>query len=254
MVIRDLPDLGSLQPLPGPKATDNRSEGLLPLLRETVEKVRQDNPVTFYSMRQVAASFRAPMRAVAQAFRHLQAEGLLTCVRGSRTLVAGRKRQPQRPIRGVVGLPILLPAFAGSPNWPILFTALEEELRRHDFVADFVFFQEDEDLSPEFAERLLRHELDVLFWFVPPAGAQQTIDLVRDAGVRIVLLARDDLYSPTAQYRLSPAQPAEAGGSKHWDFESIAKRIASDISDGTAWAIKHPVVLRQTAINRVAGV
>src|ERR1019366_2515037 len=108
----------------------------------------------FYSMRDVAAFFQMTLPDVARVFRQLDGAGLLVVLRGSMTLLRARKAQPREPIRGVVGLAVWLDGFATLPYWRWFFVNLEEQLRRHRFVADFVFYSADEFSMPEFAERL----------------------------------------------------------------------------------------------------
>lgn len=229
--MRDLPDLGVLHPCYAAGKADNRSERVLPLLRETAERVRRDTPVAFYSMRQVAAFSGAPMKAVVRAFRRLQAEGVLTCLRGSRTLVTGRKRQPMRPVRGVVGLPVYLPSFADSTGWQEFFPALEEELRRHDYVADFVFFRSGEDKSPDFVERLLRHQLDILVWYAPPSSADQAMAAMRDAGVRVVAVGGAEPLA--CHYGLVPGSVEAARVFRGW-VRSGVREIRFWVAPGEA--------------------
>lgn len=225
-VIRELPPLRSVLPPLGRGSRGNRSESLLPRLRAVAERVRQDHAVAFYSMRQVAVVFDVSMKAVARAYKTLQSEGSLLCLRGSRTMLEGRKRRPLRPVRGVVGMVVHLPSFVGSSGWHEFYMTMEEELRRRDYVADFVFYRADDDISPDFVERLLRHNLDILLWYAPPFDDQAfricvatTMASMRDAGVKTVTAG--DIQGTCLQYLLIPEHIEELRVMRSWGRDGV---------------------------------
>ncbi|MBI4472903.1 MAG: GntR family transcriptional regulator, partial [Acidobacteria bacterium] len=189
-ISRSLPTLASLHPSFhrfDPRA--NQSAALLVLLRQTGETVRRERTVPFYPMRAVADFFGVSLGIVARAYERLEAEGLLMLVRGSQTWLQGRKSQPLHAVRGVVGLPVYLPAFLASQDWRALLVALETELRRLHFVADYIFYRAEQEPKPELAERILEHQLDAVIWYVPPPWVHMTLQRLSDAGVRLVLIS-----------------------------------------------------------------
>src|SRR5690348_11957266 len=111
-VTRSLPSLRTLCPRnSGFAPTDNRVEKIVVDLKQAITKVRQSRPVTFYSMRDVAAHFGVALKTVGEAYRRVESDGLLTRIRGSKTVIRGRRTRSLHPVRGVVGLPVYLPGF-----------------------------------------------------------------------------------------------------------------------------------------------
>src|SRR5690606_39275005 len=118
----------------------------------------------------------------------LDIEGLLARIRGSQTVLCGKQPSTRRPVSAVVGLPISLQAMITSPFECQLQMDLEERLRVRGFVADSIFFRPNEEFEPAFAERLLRHRLDIIIWHSPHPLASHVLLSLRERGVRLVLL------------------------------------------------------------------
>ena len=88
--------------------------------------------------------------------------------------------------RGIVAVPIWLPGFLMFSDWREFFIELEQQLRRHNFVANLIFFRQGEDESPDFAQRVLGHEPESMVRLAPiPTMAFQ---MICEAGVRPVVL------------------------------------------------------------------
>src|ERR1019366_7091005 len=186
----------------GFRATEHNLAALTHLLRRTVDRVRAAETRHFYSQWEVARFFGVSRRTAQLAYKQLEREGLLTCVRGSATHLHGRKPQPRYPPRAVVGLPAWLRGFYSFPDWRRFHIALEEQLRRHNFVADFAFYHGAEVGLPAFAERLLAHHLDVVIWLYPTPGFLQNLHLLADRGVRVIGIADTPQLFPFQQYLL----------------------------------------------------
>lgn len=191
-----------LPEFPGFTPSDNKSALLVHWLRIAAERSRRDQAVVFYSVRQVADFFGVSLKTAVEAFERLEAEGLLTRVRASHTLLEGRRQQPRHPIRGVVGVPVYLPALVYGNHWRAFLMRLEQHLRRYHFVCDFVFYhardQEDETLK----ECLLDHELDSVMWFVPIAEHIPIMLRLLDHGIKLVVISDGKAHFPREQYYL----------------------------------------------------
>jgi len=156
----------------------------------------------FYSMRDAAAFFGVSSRTMATIYERLESEGLLTRVRSSQTILPGRKLQSRHPVRGVVGIAIALRSFIYGTGLRSFYIRLEEELRRQHFVADFIFYQQEDELEhpAELAERLLEHQLDFLFWVAPLETAVPVIQRLRDGGIQLVIVGDGKARYPREQY------------------------------------------------------
>ena len=127
-------------------------------------------------MREVSAFFGVTLPSVGKVYRQLEREGLLVRKRSSVTELAPLKTG--RPVvhRGIVAVPIWLPGFLMFSDWREFFIELEQQLRRHNFVANLIFFRQGEDESPDFAQRVLGHEPESMVRLAPiPTMAFQMI-------------------------------------------------------------------------------
>lgn len=167
---------------------NNKQRLLLDELRKAARRLRKQKSQPFYSMRDIAAFFKAPLRTVAIAYEALESEGLFNRVRSSQTQLIGSTDSTQHVVRGVVGIPIWLLSIVISPYTRVLHIGLEERLRKKGFVADMIFFRTGEDCEPDFADRLLRHNLNTLIWHTPHPLSSQVLLAVRDHGVRCITM------------------------------------------------------------------
>lgn len=166
---------------------------LLDNLRRVASRLQTNKAQPFYSTREAAAFFGVSQPAVARVYRELEAEGLLARRRSSLTMLAPRDIHPRAPVRGVVGVPIWSYGHSHFSDWRLFFMRLEEHLRRHAFVADFIFFQRDDPRLPEQANRFLDHELDALLWLYPIPTYTSLLLQLADQGVAVAVVS--DQYS-----------------------------------------------------------
>src|SRR4051812_13701996 len=104
----------TLAPLPSKRGLEkahHKTETLIDILRDVAVKNQQEQPQAFHSVRAVAAHFRVPVSTVSRAYRHLEQEGLLTRVRGSKTLLQGLTSDRQLKVRAFVGFPASVSRF-----------------------------------------------------------------------------------------------------------------------------------------------
>src|SRR5207253_9811752 len=113
---RSLPPLVAVfNSFAGFSKSDNKQRILLHELRKAAKRLRKRKSQPFYSMREIAYHFKAPLRTVAIAYQTLESEGLFNRIRSSQTLLVGSADSTQHLVRGVVGIPIWLHAMVVSP-------------------------------------------------------------------------------------------------------------------------------------------
>lgn len=221
-IAHDLPPIKEAFPsFRGFAPEQSRQQAITQLLRECARALQRKEARPFYTMREVAAFFEAPLRTVAISYETLDTEGFLARIRGSQTMLAGKKISTRKPVNAVVGLPIALQSMIASPLECQLQMELEERLRARGYVADSIFFRPNEDYEPAFAERLARHSLDIVIWHSPHPLASHVLLSLRERGVRLVLLqpaespmrvsARTHILSWQNAYRDMAAAWAAAG-------------------------------------------
>lgn len=193
----------ALPRLPAKTGLDNaayKTERLVEILREVAIKNQREQPRAFYALREIAQSFHLPLSTVARAYRRLEREGLLTRVRGSRTLLQGLQFDRHFGIRGLVGLPASLSAFVTVQAYRMFFIKIRRELRLRGFATAMVFFEQDEARSPVLSERFKTYEVDTVIWFQPPREAAKSALWLTDFGIRVIGIAHDELPPIPCRY------------------------------------------------------
>jgi len=181
-VTRSLPEL----PLP-PRfaAQDHKTDQILSILRSVALENQLDFPQPFYSVRDVAAHFHITQSTVGQIYRKLEQEGLLSLVRGSRTVLQGLKFDRRLQVRAFVGLPASLSSFITLQDYRMFFIRVRRELRLRGFATAMLLFEGDEAGTPAFAERLKSYEVDTVLWF-EPRKIKPAVLRLSDRGIRMV--------------------------------------------------------------------
>ena len=226
-IIKDLPPLSELLKayqalLPG----RSRQQALTMAIRNIALSLQQDEPLIFYSIREIASGLSAPLRTTALAYEALDMEGLLHRMRGSYTLLLGKQAATRRPVNGVVGLPIWHTAMVTSPLEAVYQREMDEQLRSYGFVVDSIFFHTGEECEPNFATRLLRHHLDTLIWHSPHPLSSHVLLSLREHGVRLVLIqAQESRLSIPARTHLCDWQTAYHEMAANWRASGIMRVI-----------------------------
>ncbi len=194
IVYRNLPCLEeAVKSFAGFPSGVSRQQTLTDELRRQAKRLRRSTSTPFWSMREVAAFFGVPLGTVSVVYQALEREGILNRLRGAQTLLMGKSTISRNRVRGLVGLPIWLHSIMVLPYTRTFTMTIEEQLRQRGYVANVIFHHtKDEELSPEFALRLLRHKLDVVIWQNPSPGTKQNILSLRERGVRVLLLQRGE--------------------------------------------------------------
>jgi hypothetical protein len=202
-------------------------------LREAAKKLMSENSQPFYSMREVADYFQAPLGTISLVYKALENEGIINRIRSSRTVLVGKKVLSRDAVRGVVGIPIWLHSIMLLVYTRTLAMDLEEHLRRSGYVADLTFHStKEEEADPEFATRLLRHRLDAVILHTPIADCRQNILSLRERGVRVLVIQRKEarrdlpaviyLQDYQSAYQKMAAQWHHAGIRKVWLWSPLA--------------------------------
>jgi len=162
-------------------------------LRGVADILRTSNPQPFYAMREVADFFQAPLSNVARVYKVLEREGIINRIRGSQTMLTGKKALSRDSIRGVVGIPILMECMAHLVYTRTLVMQLGEHLRSSGYVADMIFYSaKEEEIDPEFATRLLSHRIDAVILPSPLPGCRANILSLRERGIRVFVIQRKE--------------------------------------------------------------
>lgn len=168
------------------KKTERRAEALFTLLRQVALANQSAQPQTFYSLRQVAGNFRLSLSLVSGVFHLLAEEGLIGQIRGSRTVLHGRKYDRHLHVRGVVALPASIFRFSAFADYRVFNTQLRRQLRRRGFMPAAIFFDRQEIRDGSLAEHILEAKADTAIWFSPGRECQKTVARLHDAGVRVL--------------------------------------------------------------------
>lgn len=188
-ILRDLPSSDQLvTDFVGFDDKLSKQSTLTTHLRKVARRLQKTKARPFYSMREIVDQFKVPLRTVALAYEALEHEGILNRRRSSQTLLVGKTLSPRKVVRAVVGIPVWLHAMVVAPYSRILHIELEDRLRQHGFVADLIFFRGEEVASPDFAQRLIEHNLDYVLWHTPHPHAIDVLRSLQDHGVRQVLI------------------------------------------------------------------
>lgn len=195
----------TLGPLPSKRGladAQHKTERLVEILRAVAVKNQREQPRTFYSVRDIAKQFRVPLSTVSQAYRHLEQEGLLNRVRGSKTILQGLHFDRQLSVRAFVGLPASLSAFVTIQDYRTFFIKIRRELRLRGFATAMAFFEKEEARTGTLTKRLKAYEVDTVLWFQPPREAKETALRLADMGIRLLGVAHDQFPVIPCRYEL----------------------------------------------------
>jgi DNA-binding transcriptional regulator YhcF (GntR family) len=177
----------NLPPLPRLNVFDvreHKAELVLQTLRHIASAVRRVGPRTFYSMREVAIRFRAPVSTIADVYRRLEGEGILRRIRGSKTTLRGRKHDRKLSVRSFVGLPTTTSKFVTVQDYRMFLKWLCRELRLVGFAVAMLDVERYE--PADFAERVRKYEIDTVVWHQPGRLAKQVVPSLNDFGLRVI--------------------------------------------------------------------
>jgi DNA-binding transcriptional regulator YhcF (GntR family) len=188
----------------------HKTEELTEILRQAAVKNRRQQPRTFYSMREVSSHFGVPFAVVSRVYERLAHEGLLTAVRGSKTLLQGQRFDRQLSVRAFVGLPASLSSFVTVQAYRMFFIKIRRELRVRGFATAMLFFEKTEARTAVLSERLKTYEVDTVLWFQPPKEARETAARLKDQGIRVLGIAHEQVPNIPCRYHVRRDQAINA--------------------------------------------
>jgi len=195
-----LPNLQKLLPLFTRLDTSSSSSfGLYTELKKVILSLRGKNSVLFYSTREIAQFFKVSQRIVVRVYADLEAEGLVVRQRATGTWLQPLKKKPVASIQGVVGLPIWKWAYCHYYDWQYFVDQMQDQLRRHNFVGDFIPFYQFNDVNGSFQDRILSRRLDYLVWYKPLGLQREIIETLQDHGVNVAIIS-DGVHLPCRTY------------------------------------------------------
>lgn len=195
----------ALAPLPNRRALEkahHKTDALIEILRHVAVKNQQEQPRAFHAVREVAAHFHVPVSTVSRAYDQLEQEGLLSRVRGSKTLLQGLHFDRQLSVRAFVGFPASLSAFVTLQDYRTFFIRIRRELRLRGFAAATAFFEPPEAASGTLSKRLQAYEVDTVIWFQPGKEARETALHLADMGIRLLAVSNDTFTPLPCRYQV----------------------------------------------------
>jgi hypothetical protein len=195
----------ALAPLPSRRALDkahHKTEALTAILREVAVKNQREQPLAFHSVREVAGHFRVPVSTVSRAYCVLEQEGLLSRVRGSKTVLQGLHFDRQLKVRAFVGFPASVPRFVTLQDYRTFFIRIRHELRLRGFAAATAFFEPAEASSDVLGKRFKAYEVDTVIWFQPGKESAITALHLADMGIRLLGVANDSYCQIPCRYQV----------------------------------------------------
>jgi hypothetical protein len=230
----------ALAPLPSRRALEkahHKTEALIDILRDVAVKNQQEQPLAFHSVRAVAAHFRVPMSTVSRAYQHLEQEGLLTRVRGSKTLLQGLTFDRQLKVRAFVGFPASISSFVTIQDYRTFLIRIRRELRLRGFAAATAFFEPGEGSSGALAKRFKAYEVDTVIWFQPGKEAHETAPYLSDMAIRLLGVANDSFCPMPCRYQIR-REAAISTLLADWKSHQAAPVILVQAKDQRAAAIE----------------
>jgi hypothetical protein len=178
-----------MPPLPkGPRlgAKDHKAERLLEILRGIAVTNQRNESQPFYPLREVASRYQVPVSTVARVYGQLEDEGILSSIRGSKTILQGLSSARHLSVRGVVGLPASLSRFVTVQDYRTFFIRTLRELRRRDFATATVFFDRTDEDPGRLVRRMKKYKVDTILWYLPNEVAHDIALRLNDVGIRVL--------------------------------------------------------------------
>lgn len=194
------PDLGRLPSGSTLKETEHKTENLRQLLRSLAIKNQREQPRVFYSLREVASRFKLPVSTVAKIYREMEQEGLLSRVRGSKTVLNGLRNSRRLSVRGLVGLPALISHFITIQEYRTFFLWMRRELWLRGFATTTFFMRPDEEADGTLSNQARSHEVDMIIWLQPGRSSFETLLRLSDMGIRVIAISQVGTPSIPSRY------------------------------------------------------
>ena len=194
------PDLGRIPHGYRLKESEHKTEDLRELLRSLAIKNQREQPRVFYSLREVATRFKMPVSTVAKIYREMEQEGLLSRVRGSKTVLNGLRNSRRLSVRALVGLPALISHFITIQEYRTFFIWMRRELWLRGFATTTFFLRPDEEANGTLTEQSKSYEVDVIIWLQPGRSSFETLLRLSDMGIRVIAISQVGTPSIPSRY------------------------------------------------------
>ena len=219
--------LRDLEPLPRGSAmrgTRHKTDALLKILRSLAIKSQREQPRVFYSLREVARQFRVPVSTVAKIYHEMEEEGLLSRVRGSKTVLNSLRNNRQLSVRGFVGLPALMSHFIAIQDYRTFLICMRRELWSRGFATTMFFFRHNEAVDGTLSEQLKSYEVDSVIWLQPGRSARETLLRLSDMGIRVISISQVGTPSIPSRYHVWKERAIETL-LKDWKSRNSVRKI-----------------------------
>jgi hypothetical protein len=219
--VRRLPPLPSR---PGVKLRNHKTARLLEIMRSIAVGARREESQVFYATREVSRHFDVPVSTVARVYEHLEEEGLLATVRGSKTLLQGFGSARQLTVSGVIGLPASIAAFVTFQDYRTFFIRMRRELRARGFAVAMVLFESEHIQSDQLLRRIEKHNFDIVLWYRPDTSIRDTLARLEDAGLRVIGIGDGGLPTTRCRYEIR-RETAIKAILRDWQIRSGIKSV-----------------------------
>ena len=181
-----IPAIGSSSPVRTMVQPRAKRQPLLNLVRRLALKQQKDTPQIFLSLRQAATRFAVPVSAMATVYKKLTAEHILAGIRGSHTMLAGRKAVRHLKVRGLIGLPVSLSRFQTFLDYQRCLRRIRDELHARGFLTITIFFEKPAGQPEAVIKELGNEDVSAVIWLLPDGADQETVLRLRDVGIPFV--------------------------------------------------------------------
>jgi hypothetical protein len=186
----------------GLEKAHHKTETLTAIMRDVAVKNQREQPRAFHSIRDVAGHFKVPVSTVSRVYRALEQEGLISRVRGSKTLLQGLNFDRQLKVRAFVGFPASVSRFVTLQDYRTFLIRIRRELRLRGFAAATAFFEPAEASTEVLAKRFKAYEVDTVIWFQPGKEAAVTALHLADMGIRLLAVGNDTTCHIPCRYQV----------------------------------------------------
>jgi DNA-binding transcriptional regulator YhcF (GntR family) len=185
---------------------ERKSDPLFKIVRELALNEQTDAPQLFLSLRQAAQRFDVPVSAMADVYRRLADEGILSSVRSSRTILRGRGSNRHLNVRGVIAMPVSRPRLHTLRDYREAFVSLSQELHAHGFFI-VPFYSEERALDLESVVKRAKGErVDLVISLLPEGKDRETALRLRDLGIRFIGLNIGGISDGFSRYEVRRQQ------------------------------------------------
>ena len=179
-----------------------KTDGLLETIRHLALKQQKNAPQIFLSLREAAKRFGVPVSVMATVYKKLTDERILASIRGSHTMLTGRKAVRHLKVRGLIGLPASLSRFQTFLDYQRCLTRIRDELHKRGFLTITVFFEKPEGQPEAVLKQLKSEKVSEVIWLLPDGADDETVLRLRDLGIRFVGVNITPLVGMSCRYEV----------------------------------------------------